>query len=1056
RLIFLFAAEDRDLLFPPEVPADVRERYRRFYSTSRLRSLAAHRRGTAHPDLYRGLLLVMRKLGDPAGCPELGLPALGSFLWSEEAMPNLDTSQIANHALLAAVRQLAFSEESGVRRPIDYRNLGAEELGSVYEALLELTPEINLEGKTFELKVVGGSERKKTGSYYTPSSLIQQLLDTALDPVMEEAVSKPNPQEAILELEVCDPACGSGHFLVAAAHRIARRLASLRTGDEEPSPDAQRHALRDVIRHCIYGVDINPLAVELCKVNLWLETLDPGLPLSFLDHRIVCGNSLLGTTPRLMAGGIPDEAFNPIEGDDRAFASGLKRQNRQERPKEDLREQGIASGQFSMFDRMFAHVKGLHQASSFDAASIDAMEEDTIDRLNAKQEAYEQLLRSQTYEHGKLLADAWCAAFVWRKTADSPPAPTDSVFRRLSAGAKDIPDESVSEIQRLAEAYHFLHLHLAFPGVFTVPEELGSAENDDTGWSGGFDVVLGNPPWERVKLQEKEWFAGRNDEIANAPNKAARERLIAGLQSQDPALYEAFLAAKREAEGDSHLVRNTERFPLCGRGDINTYAVFAELKRSLLSVEGRVGCIVPSGIATDDTTRFFFQDATDRRALVSLYDFENRRGLFPGVHRSYKFCLLTLTGPGRPVEVADFVFFALDVADLQEAEKHFKLTPEDMALINPNTRTCPIFRSRKDAELTKGIYRRVPVLIRAGPPENNPWEITFLRMFDMSNDSHLFHTNRQLGAEGWRLEGNVFVRNGERYLPLYEAKMVHHYDHRFGDFRDQPGGSESTVLPDVPTERKRDPEYAVCPRYWIAEQETQERLSDDEPRWLLIFRNVARATDVRTCINTIVPRIGVGNSAPVILFLANREGVYSEGLSANLSSFVFDYVTRQKVGGINFNFYIVQQLPAMAPTSYDHPSPWDRTMRLGEWCRSRILELTYTSNDLAGFAHSLGSEAQPFQWDEARRHLLRCELDAAYFHLYGMSHTDVDYVMETFPIVKQKDEDLSGEYHTKRVILEIYDEMHRAITTGMPYKTRLDPPAADPRVAHRARRVSQQ
>ncbi|MCD6598974.1 MAG: N-6 DNA methylase [Dehalococcoidia bacterium] len=336
RLLFLFVAEDRELLLDPSAEGAAKERYTRFYSTIRIRQLAERRRGTRHADLIYGLWLVMEKLGSTDGCPELGLPALGSFLFDRKSMPDLTGLEIANSRLLDAIRALAFITDGNKRRPVDYKNLRSEELGSVYESLLELHPEMNVDAGTFELETAGGHERKTTGSYYTPDSLVQLLLDSALDPVLDEAVRQNDPEKAILDLKVCDPAAGSGHFLIAAAHRMARKLAFIRTGDEEPSPEATRKALRDVIGHCIYGVDINPMAVELCKVSLWMEALEPGKPLSFLEHRIQCGNSLLGTTPALLEKGIPDDAFKPIEGDDKEICKEYKKRNKAEKKQTEM------------------------------------------------------------------------------------------------------------------------------------------------------------------------------------------------------------------------------------------------------------------------------------------------------------------------------------------------------------------------------------------------------------------------------------------------------------------------------------------------------------------------------------------------------------------------------------------------------------------------------------------------------------------------------------------------------------------------------------------------
>jgi hypothetical protein len=276
---------------------------------------------------------VFNGLGAADGIPALGLPALGSFLWSPAATPDLDTARIANQALLAAVRSVAFVEDQAekVLRPVDYRNLGSEELGAVYESLLEQHPIVNADAGTFTLNTAAGNERKTTGSYYTPTSLITELLNSAVDPVLAEAASKPNPEEALLNLRAIDPAIGSGHFMIATAHRIAKRLAAVRTGDDEPSPDATRTALRDVIGRCIYGIDLNPMAVELCKVSLWMESMEPGKPLGFLDHRIVRGNGLLGATPELLEAGVPDDAFKPLTGDDKTVINGMKQRNKQTR-----------------------------------------------------------------------------------------------------------------------------------------------------------------------------------------------------------------------------------------------------------------------------------------------------------------------------------------------------------------------------------------------------------------------------------------------------------------------------------------------------------------------------------------------------------------------------------------------------------------------------------------------------------------------------------------------------------------------------------------------------
>ena len=309
RLIVLFAAEDRGILFDPQATEAARDRYTTRYSMARLRRLSEKRTAPRCSNLYHDLWLLMEKLACEAGCPELGLPSFNGLLFSNTDLPDLVGCELTNHDLLKCVRYLAFTTENAIHRAIDYTRLDAVELGRIYESLLEMHPEVDADATSFELKFVSGNARKTSGSYYTPATLIDCLLDSSLEPALAEACARPDPQQAILDLRVCDPACGSGLFLIAAAQRMAKRLATARMGDEEPTLETRRAALRDVVSHCIYGVDINPMAVELCKFNLWMEAIEPGQPLANLDLHIQCGNSLLGATPALLAQGIPHKSL---------------------------------------------------------------------------------------------------------------------------------------------------------------------------------------------------------------------------------------------------------------------------------------------------------------------------------------------------------------------------------------------------------------------------------------------------------------------------------------------------------------------------------------------------------------------------------------------------------------------------------------------------------------------------------------------------------------------------------------------------------------------------
>jgi hypothetical protein len=1014
RLIFLLVVEERELLHPKGTPDEARERYALGYSVRRLRDRslrrAAHDR---HHDLWESLKIVFRGLW--RGQPALGLPALAG-LFAPTQCPHLDASSLENRALLGALFKLGWLKEPHALSRVSWRDMDTDELGYVYEGLLELEPNITQDGRTFSLRDHRGNDRKTSGSYYTPESLVSVLLDSALEPVIAHtlAAHPTNPAKALLELTIVDPACGSGHFLLSAARRLATHVARLHAGGT-PSAEEYRRALRQVVARCLFGVDLNPLAVELCKVSLWLEAVDPGQPLTFLDAHIQQGNALLGATPALMEQGIPDAAWEPLEGDDKKVASALKKRNKAE----------AKQGTLDFGAQATDEVKAVTQA----VAELDAARDDDAQALADKEQRWTSILSSGAYQHQKLVADAWCAAFLWPKQAGPlvEAAPTNAVWRRLR-DAGTASELTVTTTQQLAEQYRFFHWHLQFPQVFA---------------KGGFDVVLGNPPWERVKLQEQEFFASRDEAIANAPNAAARKKLIAALPSTNPALWEAWIAASREAAGESHFIRQSGRYPLCGKGDVNTYAVFAEHMRSLLGPRGRAGFIVPTGIATDDTTKEFFGDLVESGQLVALLDFENAKELFRGVHRCFKISLLTV-GRVPIVRSADLAFYLQDPSELADPSRHFTLTPADFATLNPNTRTCPTFRSRRDADLNLAMYRRTGILWREDPPDGNPWGLRFMAMLHMANDSGLFRTRAELEAEGWTLEGNHFVRGSARMLPLLEAKMVHHFDHRYGTYEGQTEAqSNQGKLPELDDAAHADPRHFTLPRYWLAEREVASRLDEHGRRgWLLGWRDICRSTDQRTVIASLIPRVAVGNTTP--LLFSSVEPRATACLYANLCSFALDYAARQKVGGTHLTYNYLKQLPVLAPSVYATEAPWARGTTVRDWLLPRVVELTYTAWDLQAFARDVGDEGPPYLWDPARRAVLRAELDAAFFHLYGFSRDDTDYILGTFPIVKKNDEKAHGEYRTRRLILERYDVLAAAAASGTPYVSPLGPPRRAP------------
>ncbi len=1135
RFLFLLVSEDRGLLSPDPV-------YREHYGIARLRRMLDSRASfTDHDDVWRSLQVLWKVLGDDKLASFLQLAPLNGELFTPQ---DLDAFSISNHDLLDAFWYLAWYQESQSAPPrrVNYAALDVEELGSVYESLLEFHPHVDTSNPgrpVFQL--ITGSERKTTGSYYTPPQLVNELIQSALDPVIKDRLeARPNEKEkALLSIRVCDPACGSGHFLLAAARRLGKELTRVRTGEDEPAPERVRESTRDVISHCIYGVDRNPLAVDLCRVALWLESHTGGKPLTFLDHRIRCGDSLIGVYDlEVLKEGIPDKAFDALEGDDKAAARAFAKRNSEERVGEDdlfAWEDSVSISDFSAHSR-----------------EIDSIADDNPETIRRKKQLFEKSHSDASWRRQKVACDLWTASFYQPLKPDTYPITSGLLAEHLSGQPIDPRVKARVEVIALKQA--FFHWPLEFPEVFA----------DREGSAAGFDVVLSNPPWEHVELKEQEYFAVYDPRIANAKTKATRTKLIKELTTNNAALHARYVDALRAVDASRLFLANSGRYPLTARGRINTYAVFAELSRIVIGPAGRSGIIVPSGIATDDTTKFFFQDIAQSGALVSLYDFENRKGIFPAVHRMYKFCLLTCRSKGRG-DPAVFVFFALDAGDLKKADKRFALTADEIALLNPNTGNCPIFRTQADAELTKAIYRRVPVLWREEAddhPEQNPWKLKFSQgLFNMAADSHHFKTAIELKTDGYRREGNIFTSPYDRYLPLYEAKMVHQFDHRWATYENDEDARDVTL------DEKRDPSIVVQPRYWVREEvvestipkypeplgvalqlkhlpsiqrvlclwvagyhlnrdnkhkasrlldnavvyrvekavasfltlgsaedyaaamETDFPLLDEDirrietelhapesvaaelverfsPKWFLGWRDITNASNERTTVSSVIPKAAVGDTF-LLMFSPLTTPNSKLALVANLNSFVQDYAARQKVGGTHMKYNVFRQLAVLPPKGYESSIIWDKKEIVREWVSSRALELVYSAHALRPVAHDCNYDGPPFRWDHDRRFEIRCELDAAFFHLYLPSESSGDwqlaenetpkqmaalkqhfltprhavaYILDQFPITKKKDEEAHGRYKTKERILEIYDAMLEAQRSDRPFQSSLNPP----------------
>ena len=580
-------------------------------------------------------------------------------------------------------------------------------------------------------------------------------------------------------------------------------------------------------------------------------------------------------------------------------------------------------------------------------------------------------------------------------------------------GLKDGQDSGFSrdwnDARAIADRERFLHWQVAFPGVWQGWQ--------DANPKGGFDAVIGNPPWDRIKLQEVEWFATRKPEIALATTAAARREGVRKLRKAGDPLVDDFDDAWKQADKMGQLVRTSGHYPLLGRGDINLYSLFVERAMNLVKSDGIVGLLTPSGIYADRTAARFFKSVSTTGRVSSILDFENRKIFFKDVHASFKFCALIFGGAERRFDETECAFFMHNTETVGDPERCFPLAAEDFARVNPNTGTAPVFRSRRDAELTREIYERHPVLVdRSDGGERKAWSVRYRTMFHMTNDSHLFRTAAQLDTDGfYPIEGNRWKRGDELYLPLYEGKMVQAFDHRAASVVVNPENLNRPAQPREATlQQHADRDWMPKPQFWVSEDDSDE---SHGLSWFVGFKDVTAPTNVRTMIVAVIPESGVGNTLP--LLMPEREGVDSYRQNAwlwvaCLNSFALDYVARQKVQGQHLNWFVVEQLPVIEPGDYDREFG-DTTAR--EIVRDHVLRLTYTAHDMRPFARDLGYDGEPFRWDDEERRHLRARLDALYFHLYGLSREDAGYVMETFPIVRRRDESAFGSYRTRDMVL---------------------------------------
>ena len=1109
RLLFILYAEDRDLLPVRDERYDdygLRDRVRGDVGKRKDRgdtfSETAARYWSAIDDLCR-----MIDEGDAS----IGLPPYNGGLFDRACAPLLARIRLGDRVMADVIDALSFEAGPEGRRYINYRDLSVQQLGSIYERLLE--HEIVRDGGKIVVRP-NVFARKGSGSYYTPDELVSLIIEETVgplvrfrldafaaevarlsksrrpDPIKLDELKRLDPARKLLELKVCDPAMGSGHFLVGFVDYLADRVIAsiaeaeaamegyvsplvedidtvrdtvLGNADErgwtiQPEQLDDRHVIRRmVLKRCVYGVDKNPMAVELAKVSLWLHTFTVGAPLGFLDHHLRCGDSLFGCWVR--------QGFDRAEEGGRLYLqeplNWAMQATRSMQVVEMLSDAAIDEAHHSA--GVFAGVQ--RQTAPLDAflSLVHAFE-----WLNVCDEEDEAALQSFFIgAFGDPVDIAMGTAPVAGRTAglvesETPGTETDETAKPVAGstpepradeaseretteipepGTKETADSQrfdllferarglIARARELAAEERFLNWQVAFPGVWS--------DWDSNERYGGFDAVIGNPPWDRMKLQQVEWFAVRRPEIARAQRAADRRRMIEALRDNGDPLAVAFEQANERAESALRVARTGGDYPWLARGDMNLYSLFVERAMALVKRPGgMVGMLTPIGIATDKTAAPFFADRIHTRSVKAFLSFENRRGwLFPDVHHEEQPSVIVFA-----MSEDRFPEFELGVRissweQFNDSERRFRVSASALRKVNPNTVTVPLFRNRRDAHLTTIIYRRLPILVdRSTSKTIKTWPVKYSTMFHMTNDSHRFRTREELEErEGaWPVAGNRFESTAGEWLPLYEGKMVQIYNHRHASVRINPTnisgqGKTDKLAPGTLLEPAALPQ----PRYWINAAHVSEEYRG---RWQIGFNDVCNTNNARSLIACIVPAVGCGNTLPILSREQKRSPDHDfTPLVANLCALVCDYVARQKIQSRHLNKYILEQLPVVPPRLF-------RTVRFGpktaaEIVREAVLELTYTAHDMAPFARDLGyvdetgAAKPPFRWDEERRLRLRAKLDAVFFHLYGVTdRDDIRYVYSTFPVIEREETRDYGRYRSRDLCLAYLN----ALAAGLP------------------------
>ncbi|MFC3727162.1 N-6 DNA methylase [Neoaquamicrobium sediminum] len=989
RLIFLAVSEDRNLLHGPDASAISRDLYASAYGFGHMRERSARRSAHDHHlDAWEGAKIVFRGL--ERGEKLLGLPPLGS-LFARGQTPDLDEARLPNRAFLRAVFHLSWLIEDGRRVRINWRDMATEELGSVYEGLLELVPTREENGRRFCFS--GGNEargnaRKISGSYYTPDNLVQTLLDNALDPVLARAEAE-GGADAILKLSVIDPACGSGHFLLGAARRMATRVALLRDSEAPDYPAA----MRDIARRCIYGVDRNPMAVELAKVAMWIEAVEPGKPLTFLDSHIRCGDSLVGVFDlSVLKDGIPDDAYKPLNGDDREVVNHYKAKNRREQAERDRIESGFG------FNRQ--------RDLARDLVALADMPEDTLDQIAQKRSRFDELM-----SHGaaawtvERACDLWTSAFFTLKIMGGQYAGPDGLPRR---GAETVATSGAvwqllrghepfgplsGAVADLAAHYRFFHWPIAFADVMG---------------RGGFDVVLGNPPWETMSPDNKEFFASYDPQVrfmSPPDQRAAIDHLL-----EDASISDRWDEHCRDLYAAVHFMKSSGRYRLfapgnLGKGDFNVYRMFVETALALTRPGQVAAQFVPEGLYNGANATAIRGEIFDQRRLEKLAGFENTKGIwFPSIDTRTKFCMYVAWRDGRTEQFgAAFRVNTLEKLVDFSAGRVLSIPTDLVIEFSPDARAVMEFAAQEDIDICRKMYARYP---KFGEQIDGVPQRFYMREVDMGTDRGLFSE----GSDGF---------------PVFEGRMIDAYDYRAKGY--SAGRGRSADWPDFPF---GTPGKSIQPQWRVLPAKVPDKLIGRIDEYRIGFCDVASPTNSRSLIAALVPPNTIcGDKVPTITFGTEIDDLLLWLAIAN--SLAMDFVVRKKVS-LKMSYTILDSLPFPRNA---------KTLPVAQELVKRVYQLCAVGDEMeelrqAAVQQQVVLSSVKVEEDPDRRAEIAAEIDVLVARdVYGLSKQEMLYILdptnvlgaesdiETFKALRNREIREFNEYRTQKLILSAWERL---------------------------------